>query len=121
MSQQVIVIVCEKDDPKHGEITILEGPERAERLVETLLDAGFEAERIRVFGGTEKHLQISYKPVVALAGDGDDRIAPPSARDEDPRSSFTWTETNKGEPELAVSAPGTRNGERLSDMFPRRD
>ncbi len=65
-SEKIIVLVCDKDDSKHGEITIMDDPQKAERLVETLLEAGFEKDRIRVFAGRTSEFQISHRPVVAL-------------------------------------------------------
>ncbi len=65
-SEKIIVLVCDKDDSKHGEITIMDDPQKAERLVETLLEAGFEQDRIRVFAGRTSEFQISHRPVVAL-------------------------------------------------------
>ena len=47
-SEKIIVLVSDKGDSKHGEISVLNDPQKAERLVETLLEAGFEAERIKV-------------------------------------------------------------------------
>ena len=51
MSEKIIVLVSDRGDSKHGEVSVLDDPQKAERLVETLLEAGFEPERIRVFTG----------------------------------------------------------------------
>lgn len=69
MSETFIVMVVDREDSKHGEISVLEDAEKAERLVETLLEAGFEPSRIRVFTGRASEFQISHRPVVALVGD----------------------------------------------------
>jgi hypothetical protein len=63
MVTRIIVLVADRDDPKHGEITVLEDRHKAERLVETLLEAGFEQERIRVFAGTALDMQIAHRPM----------------------------------------------------------
>jgi hypothetical protein len=71
MSETYIVMVADREDSKHGEISVTEDAEAAERLVETLLEAGFEPSRIRVFSGRASEFAISHRPVVALVGDED--------------------------------------------------
>lgn len=66
MSNRVIVMVSDLDDASHGEINVLESPEHAARFVETLLESGFEQERVRVFGGDELQMQVHHRPVVNL-------------------------------------------------------
>ncbi len=79
MVTQVLVLVADRDNPNHTEITVLDETVDAERLFETLLEAGIEQERIRIFSGTELHAQVTHKPVVALdVGDTDG-----SARESD--------------------------------------
>jgi hypothetical protein len=62
-------MVTDREDSKHGEISVLEDAATAERLLETLLEAGFEPSRIRVFSGRNSEFEISHRPVVALVGD----------------------------------------------------
>ena len=45
MTTKFIVLVADRDDPKHGEIVVGDTTAEAERLVETLLEAGFCRER----------------------------------------------------------------------------
>ncbi len=66
MSDRVIVMVSDLDDPKHGELNVVDGHQKAARMVETLLEAGFEQERIRIFNGEEMGMQVAHRPVVAL-------------------------------------------------------
>ena len=66
MNETIIVLVSDKDDSKHGEISILDDPQKAERLVETLLEAGFDESRIRVFNGRSSEFEVNHRPVVAL-------------------------------------------------------
>ncbi len=73
----VIVLVADHDDPKHGEITVLEDQAEAEQMIESLLEAGFEQDRIRVFAGVENAMKISYRPVVTLEVGATDEPAPP--------------------------------------------
>src|SRR6185295_13981875 len=48
------------------EINVMEDPEQAARFVESLLESGFEQERVRVFGGDELQMQVHHRPVVNL-------------------------------------------------------
>ncbi len=78
MDETIIVLVSDKDDSKHGEISILDDPQKAERLVETLLEAGFDERRIRVFNGRASEFKVNHRPVVALvdgSGEGTRRPA----------------------------------------------
>ena len=76
MTAKVIVLVADRDDPKHGEIVVVDTTAEAERLVETLLEAGFDRERVRVFTGTEMEAQVSQRPKVELVEMGLDEPAP---------------------------------------------
>ncbi len=75
MSEKIIVLVSDRGDSKHGEISVVEEPRKAEKLVETLLEAGFEQDRIHVFTGKESDFQVSQRPVVALVGEGEEEGA----------------------------------------------
>lgn len=66
MGGKVILLLADRDDPKRGEIAVLEEVGEAEQTLEALLAAGFERERIRVFLGVEVEVEVSYRPVVSL-------------------------------------------------------
>ncbi len=72
VSEKIIVLVTDRGDSKHGEISVLDDPHKAEKLVETLLEAGFEQERIQVFAGSQSDFQVSQRPVVALVAEGEE-------------------------------------------------
>ena len=72
MSEKIIVLVSDRGDSKHGEVSVLDDPQKAERLFETLLEAGFEPERIHVFAGRASEFEISHRPVVALMAEGEE-------------------------------------------------
>ncbi len=81
MTTKFIVLVADRDDPKHGEIVVVDTTTEAERLVETLLEAGIDGERVRVFTGTEMEAQVSQRPKVELAEMGLDE---PASADDSP-------------------------------------
>jgi hypothetical protein len=63
---KVIVLIADQDDPKHGEVAVLDSTVEAERLVEVLLEAGTRAGRIRIFSGAELEAHVVQKPRVEL-------------------------------------------------------
>jgi hypothetical protein len=121
MSSSTLVVVYEQNDEKRGEITFVENAQKAARLVETLLEAGFERDRIRIFTGSEMSMQVTHRPVVALVDDGNS----PSQTSE--TAAEVALKTNKAqieaEPALIkasakdVAAPLTRDGVRFSQAF----
>jgi len=122
MSEKTIVMILEQADDKRGEISILDDAHKAARLVETLLEAGFEQDRIRVFTGGEMEMQVTHRPVVALVG-GDappveqdsaiDGPAEPEAETEEalPRAKAELQEAG------ASVTPGFKDGVRFSSLF----
>ncbi len=82
MDETIIVLVSDKDDSKHGEISILDDPQKAERLVETLLEAGFDERRIRVFNGRSSEFEVSHRPIVALVDGSSEGTRRPAAQAE---------------------------------------
>ncbi|HEY5640655.1 MAG TPA: hypothetical protein VIW01_11455 [Dehalococcoidia bacterium] len=65
-SKSVIVFVTEVANPARGEITEYGDTEEASREIETLLESGYETDRIRVFTN-ESEVAVAYRPVVTLA------------------------------------------------------
>lgn len=72
MSDKIIVLVSDRGDGNHGEISVLDDAHEAEQLMETLLEAGFEQERIQVFSGSETEFEVSSRPMVALVAEGEE-------------------------------------------------
>ena len=127
MSNRVIVMVYDQEDAKHGEISVMENPQKAARLVETLLEAGFGQERIRIFTGDEMGMQVTHRPVVSLV----DARAPASTPPEEatqaapPAPAVPEKELAPATPraagapvaEMSMAAPFTREGVRFSTLF----
>ena len=66
-SKKVIVLVTDVANPSHGEIQEHSDSEAASREIETLLESGYEKDRIRVFSN-ESEVAVNYRPVVTIAG-----------------------------------------------------
>lgn len=137
MSDKVIVMVSDLDDASHGEINVLESTEHAARFVETLLESGFEQERVRVFGGDELQMQVQHRPVVNLltGARGRKQEAPgeeEAASDQDPAPQQERVEVAAAKTETVganltshakavldeiAAQPFVRNGVRFSSQF----
>ena len=91
MSEKIIVVVSDRGNGNLGEISVVDDPDTAERLVERLLEAGFEQERIQVFAGRQTEFEVGSRPVVALVVEGED--------EEPPRTIVT------GESDVPASGP----------------
>ena len=121
MSSTTLVVVYEQNDEKRGEITIVENAQKAARLVETLLEAGFERERIRIFTGGEMSIQVTHRPVVALVDGGSPATVSSSETiEEAPKASKAEVEAEAVLVKAAAKdapAPLTRDGIRFSQAF----
>jgi hypothetical protein len=116
MPDTVMVIVSDLDDAKHGEINVVESPQKAARLVETLLEAGFDQARIRVYTGAEMDMRVRHRPVVALVTGDETDDAPGEEEETAPRpvSSSAKAENHK---EAIAAEPYQQNGQKFSAAF----
>src|SRR2546425_6743732 len=96
-----MVIVSDLDNDKHAEINVIEGVQKAARLVEALLEAGFDQARIRVFVGGEVGMQVRHRPVVALLADAEGSKSAPY---DGVGKSAATSDTDDGTPNQAVAA-----------------
>ena len=122
MTTKFIVLVADRDDPKHGEIVVVDTTAEAERLVETLLEAGFERERVRVFTGTEMEAHVSQRPKVELVERGLDEAAPaddsPAEEEVQPAEALSGAHAAEVEEENSPSRPLSRPPEQPVEMMP---
>jgi hypothetical protein len=122
MATKFIVLVADRDDPKHGEIVVVDTTAEAERLVETLLDAGFDRERVRVFTGTEMEAQVSQRPKVELVEGGLDEPAPaddsPAEEEVQPAEALSGDHAAELENENSPSRPLSSPPEQPVEMMP---
>ena len=113
MESQFIIMVVDPDDPKRVEITSTDSATQAARMVETMLEAGFDQSRIRIIEGVEVEMQVAHRPVVSLvAQDG-----PPTGHESqgsdstDPADELIDGETSDDK------EPFVQNGVRFSSLF----
>ena len=66
MAASTIVMVLDLDDPKRGEMNVVNDPQDAERMVESLLESGLVQERIRVFSASALEVKVVNRPVVSF-------------------------------------------------------
>jgi hypothetical protein len=74
---RVILLVADPKDAGHGEVKVYDDPHDAERMIETLLEAGLKQERFRVFTGAEAEIGVTYRPAVDLTREESERTAGP--------------------------------------------
>ena len=91
MSTKRIVLVDDKETEGSTEITVVDTAEQAERLVETLLEAGYAPQRVRIFAGTQKGFATTYRPVVSFVAE-DESPAAKNARWRTPVAASSRTE-----------------------------
>jgi len=70
MAANTIVMVLDLDDPKRGEMNVVNDSREAEQLVESLLQSGLGQERIRVFSASAMEMKVVHRPVVSLVAPG---------------------------------------------------
>ena len=122
MSDRTIVLIYDQSDEKRAEISVLDNAHKAARLVETLLEAGFEKERIRIFTGAEMEMQVTHRPVVALIGGDapeethDKAIDAPAEHEAEPEEALPRAKAELQEAGVNVT-PGVRDGVRFSSLF----
>ena len=113
MSANIIVLVADAEDSNRGEITVLDNPRKAEVLVATLLEAGFDQERIRLFSGSRAHVQVSTRPEVALMDEG----APSTAVAAPPVDEIVAPEPVAWKAAAERPVPFIKDGVRFSSLF----
>ncbi len=114
MSDKFVLVVSDENDRKRGEISVLDTAHEVERLVETLLEAGFDQERIRVLTGSEAEFVMTYRPVVSLADEANKTTEPARSASDHVEPEATEIEA-EAEAE-AVEALGG-NGGSMSSLF----
>lgn len=113
MESQFIVMVVDPDDPKRVEINAAGNAAHAARVVETLLEAGYGQERIRVFEGIELEMQVAHRPVVSLFTQDDPETAIQAQRGDGAEGE--GGQEGQGAEEEGV--PFVQNGVRFSSLF----
>ena len=126
MANNIMVMIEDPKNAKHGEIKVLSNPEEAASHIESLIESGFEQDRIRAFYAYRIEMQVSHRPVVALVS-GED----PPATEPESVSNDDHIESQSEEPVLVAAGatarsevrqevaaqPFVRDGVRFSSLF----
>jgi hypothetical protein len=126
MAHNVIVVISDLDNAVRAEVNVLGSSEEAAQLVESLIESGFEQERIRVFQGDEMQMEVRHRPVVSLSSETNGR----TTKEDAPEAETKPAAPPQKEPapsgaavnaaSLVIDAaaePFTKNGQRFSSMF----
>ena len=116
MTAKVIVFVADRGDQRFGEVSVFDSSGEAERLLETLLDAGYDRQRIRVFSGAEMEARVSHRPVVALVSGDQEEVSESGA----PDALADQTEAALGEEGGSGAEPADRRSGSLLGKMPAR-
>ncbi len=124
MSNTVIVVVTDLDNAAHGEINVLKSPEEAAKLVETLIESGYDQARVRAFAADEFQIRVYHRPVVALTTTAEaDAAEEPEASGAEEADQDEDAPVANAEPAASLlrvevaPEPFVRNGVRFSTQF----
>jgi len=115
MSDRFVLLVSDENDRKHGEISVLDTAHETERLLETLLEAGFDQERIRVLTGSEAEFVTTYRPVVSSADEANQTTNPARSASDHVEPEATEIEA---ETEAEAAEVHSGNVSSVSSLFP---
>jgi len=116
MTAKVIVFVADRGDQRFGEVSVFDSSGEAERLLETLLEAGCDRELIRVFSGAEMEARVSHRPVVALVTGDQEEFSESGV----PHALADQTEAALGEEGGSEAEPADRRNGPLPGGIPGR-
>ena len=116
MTAKVIVFVVDRGDQRFGEVSVCDSPGEAERLLETLLEAGCDQQRIHVFSGAEMEARVSHRPVVALVTGDQEEVGESAA----PNILADQKEAGAGEEGGSETEPANRPNGPLPGRMPAR-
>ncbi len=125
MPSKVIVVVADLDNSAHGEINVLDSPEEAAQLVETLIESGYDQARVRAFRADEFQISVYHRPVVALTTGAEKDTTEQTQSPSDGEEGDQEEDAPAVGAELAMSLvtaeapsePFMRNGVRFSTQF----
>ena len=121
MTAKLIVFLENRGDRRFGEVSVLETAGEAVHLVETLLEAGYDPQRIRVFAGAEMEARVSLRAVVVLVSGDQEEVGAGAPADPADESEDVAGEEREPEAEPAGQRDGLPAGRmpaRLVEMMP---
>jgi len=112
MASRYLLFLADDEARERGEISFFDDAGEATGHAESLLEAGYEQDRIRIFGSDEMEIYVTQKPVVSFAG--------PDNSTNDLAGAPTNAEDN-GASEAKGDVAGVKDGVRLSSLFKKGD
>ena len=111
MADEYLVFVADEEAQERGDVRFFTNAADAASHAESLLEAGYDQSRIRVFAFREMDLHVTHRPVVSLA---DGTESDTSQVSEVPESiAGEAADDDEGDGEVA----GVKDGVRLSSLF----
>ena len=112
MADEFLVFVADEEAQERGDIRFFTDATAAAGHAESLLEAGYDQSRIRVFSAKEMDVHVTHRPVVSFVGGADNGASQDSEAPEK-----TPADDDEGEGEMA----GVKDGIRLSSLFKKSD
>lgn len=110
MASRYLLFLADEKERERGDISFFDDAQEVAGHAESLLEAGYEQDRIRIFSSDEMDVQVTHRPVVSLVGadsvtseTGEATVTPEADGDDD----------DDGKSEVA----GVKDGVRLSSLF----
>jgi len=126
MTGKYLLLVSGIDGSSRAEVAVLDTAQETGRRIQSLLLAGFDPDRIRVFTGRETAVEVTHRPVVHLMkrNGSDERAGSIGQRDGQSEPELVPVGAIDAEPELAPVAAKSHNSRpaperRFSDLFRR--
>lgn len=110
MASRYLLFLADEKDRERGGISFFDDAKEAAGHAESLLEAGYEQDRIRIFSSDEMDVEVTHKPVVSLTG-ADREASQPSEATVSPEAESDDDDDEKSE------VAGVKDGVRLSSLF----
>lgn len=114
MASRYLLFLADEKERERGDISFFDDAQEAAGHAESLLEAGYEQDRIRIFNSDEMDVQVTHKPVVSLTG-ADGVASETSEAGASPEADSDDDGDDDGKSEVA----GVKDGVRLSSLFKR--
>ncbi|MCH8814622.1 MAG: hypothetical protein IH957_05905 [Chloroflexi bacterium] len=114
MASRYLLFLADEKDRERGGISFFDDAKEAAGHAESLLEAGYEQDRIRIFSSDEMDVEVTHKPVVSLTG-ADREASQPSEATVSPEAESDDDDDDDDDEKSEVA--GVKDGVRLSSLF----